>query len=87
MYWEYDAPQSRKWREAFAKEFDDSDSQVAKKNEAPPKLKMVAKSRIESNEQARKGEEAMQELLDLYREAEVKDVRKRSGKWGESLAA
>jgi hypothetical protein len=48
---------------------------------------MVAKSSIESNEQARKCEEAMQELLELYREAEVKDVRKRSGKWGESLSA
>jgi hypothetical protein len=48
---------------------------------------MVVKSRIKSNEQARKGEEAMQELLDLYREAEVKGVRKRSGKWGESLSA
>ena len=40
---------------------------------------MVAQTRIKSTtsiEQARKGEEAMQELLDLCREAEVKDERK-----------
>ena len=52
---------------------------MAKKNEATPKMRMVAKATISSQstiEQARKGEEAMQELLDLCREAEVKDERK-----------
>ena len=57
VYWDYDTPQSRKCREAFAKEFDEIDSSVATKNEAAPKLRMMAKTRIEStttNEQARK---------------------------------
>ena len=52
---------------------------MAKKNKATPKLGMVAQKRIKSTtsiEQARKGKEAMQELLDLCREAEVKDERK-----------
>ena len=54
----YETQQSRKCREAFAKEFEESDSPVAKKNEATPKLRMVAKTRSESTtsiEQARKG--------------------------------
>ena len=57
VYWDYDTPQSTKCREAFAKEFDETDSRVAKKNEAAPKLRMMAKTRIEStttNEQARR---------------------------------
>ena len=64
---------------SFWKEFEESDSPVAKKNKATPMLRMVAKTRIESTtsiEQARKGEEVMQELLDLCREVEVKDERK-----------
>ena len=44
VYWDNDTPQSRKFREAFAKEFEESDSHVAKKNEATPKLGMVAKT-------------------------------------------
>ena len=79
VYWDYDTHQSRKCKEAFAKEFEESDSPVPKKNEATPKLRMMAKTRIESVttiEQVRKAEEAMQELLDLCREAEVKDERK-----------
>ena len=52
---------------------------MAKKNKARTKLGIVAKTRIESTtsiEQAGKGEEAMQELLDLCRETEEKDKRK-----------
>jgi hypothetical protein len=63
VYWDYDTPQSTKCREAFAKEFDETDSRVAKKNEAAPTLRMMAKTRIEStttNEQARKGEKVCQ---------------------------
>ena len=33
VYWDYDTPQSRKGREAFAKKFEETDSKVAKKNE------------------------------------------------------
>ena len=44
VYWDNDTPQSRKFREAFAKEFEESDSHVAKKNKASPKLGMVAKT-------------------------------------------
>jgi len=75
--WDFDTPQSRKCREAFIKEFEESDSPIAKNKDATPKLRMVAKTRIESvtsKEEARKGEQAMQELLDLCREAEVKDT-------------
>jgi hypothetical protein len=63
---------------------------VAKKNEATPKLRKVAEMRIESTstiEQARKGKEAMQELLDLCRETEVKDRENEFGDWGERLSA
>ena len=77
VYWEYDTPQSKKIREAFIREFEESDSPVARKV-ATPKLRMVPKTRIESFddlEEVRKGEQAMQELLDLCEEAEkVRDI-------------
>jgi len=77
VYWDYDTPQSRKCREAFIREFEESDSPVARKV-ATPKLRMVPKPRIESFddlEEVRKGEQAMQELLDLCEEAEkVRDI-------------
>ena len=63
VYWDKDTPQSRKCREAFAKEFEESDSPLAKKIKDTPKLGMAAQTRIKSTtsiEQARKGEEAMQ---------------------------
>jgi len=72
VYWDYDTPQSRKCREAFRREFEESDSPVTKKV-VTPKLRMVPKPRIESFddlEEVRKGEQAMQELLDLCEEAE-----------------
>jgi len=78
VYWDYDTPQSRKYREAFVKEFEESDSPVAKKNDATPKLRMVPKSRVESLdslEQVRKGEQAMKELMELCREAEERDSK------------
>jgi len=72
VYWDYDTPQSRKYREAFIREFEESDSPVTRKV-ATPKLRMVPKTRIESFddlEEVRKGEQAMQELLDMCEEAE-----------------
>jgi len=77
VYWDYDTPESRKCREAFIKEFEESDSPIAKNNDATPKLRMVAKTRIESvtsMEETKKGEQALQELLDLCTEAQVKDT-------------
>jgi len=73
VYWDYDTPQSRKYREALRKEFEESDSPVARKN-ATPKLRMVHKPRVESEadlERVRKGEQAMQDLLEFCREAEA----------------
>jgi len=72
VYWDFDTPQSRKYREAFKREFEESDSPVTRKV-ATPKLRMVPKTRIESFddlEEARRGEQAMQELLDMCEEAE-----------------
>jgi hypothetical protein len=80
VYWDYDTPQKTKCREAFAKEFDETDSRVAKKNEEAPKLRMMAKTRIEStttNEQARSGEKVCQlkfENLSMELKEELKEV-------------
>jgi hypothetical protein len=79
VYWDYDTPQSTKCRETFAKEFDETDSRGAKKNEAAPKLTMMAKTRIEStttNEQARRGEKVCQlkfENLSMELKEELKE--------------
>ena len=46
VYWDYDTAQGRKGRkdrEDFGKEFEESDSPIAKNNDATPKLIMVAK--------------------------------------------
>ena len=42
VYWDYDTAQGRKGREDFGKEFEESDSPIAKHNDATPKLIMVA---------------------------------------------
>eukprot|EP00092_Neocalanus_flemingeri_P023087 GFUD01025030.1.p1 GENE.GFUD01025030.1~~GFUD01025030.1.p1 ORF type:complete len:547 (+),score=169.52 GFUD01025030.1:114-1754(+) len=75
VFWDLDTPQSKKYREALAKEFEESDSPLAKQREVTPKMRMVARSRIDtltSTEEDRKGEEAMQELLDLCKVADEK---------------
>jgi len=79
VYWDLDTPQSRKYREALVKEFEESDSPVSKHINVTPKMRMVAKTRIDtvnSNEVVRKGEEAMQMLLDMCREKEEEAVEK-----------
>eukprot|EP00092_Neocalanus_flemingeri_P029751 GFUD01032299.1.p1 GENE.GFUD01032299.1~~GFUD01032299.1.p1 ORF type:complete len:554 (+),score=169.48 GFUD01032299.1:109-1770(+) len=75
VFWDLDTPQSKKYREALAKEFEESDSPLAKQREVTPKMRMVARSRIDtltSTEEDRKGEEAMQDLLDLCKVADEK---------------
>jgi len=73
VYWDLDTPQSKKYREALAREFEESDSPISKQNVATPKLRMVPKTRIDtatSKEVVRKGEEAMELLLNMCREKE-----------------
>ena len=80
VYWDLDTPQSRKYREALTKEFEESDSPVAKLREVTPKRRMVPKTRFEpatSTEVVRKGEEAMQELLEMCREKEEETVEEK----------
>ena len=50
-----------------------SDSPIAKKNDSTPKLRMVPKSRFESLDSLkvfRKGEQAMQELMEMCKDRE-----------------
>ena len=42
VYWDYETAKGRKGREDFGKEFEESDSSIAKHNDATPKLIMVA---------------------------------------------